>query len=660
MYTCPNDNGCGSGDEGHTVALAPGPQRRRSKRRTGGSSVKTAARDFDSGGYRVHGEDFVEGLTCSHEESGYVSFPDDGIRAALLGERFRKWRLEASAPEAAWPPTYESLKSLMNQYSLIKKLESSASPRASEQLTPSLSCGPTTAYWPTAWVQYMSRCLKASRSSAHPERAIGKSAKNSGVALGKRPHICIEESSDGASKAEPGYHAEAAVVVSYLCANLGAAVRLAAENKDSVCDSVPIMSDYDAYFLLILTKDFAKEIGRHLAICSKKNSNAHNDSIHFSLPNSGNAQYHLSPHDAYMLVLEALDAFSTRCGRYRPIATKCAALASEIAKVHLNSSIEVLNILALSTRSIVKCIYNVQAAAARDITVAPEARQRSACHHFLDAQIREDSVDTVTAPLLVPLISSLARALRGIETLDLPATSTTEDGDAPLTALSGIVEIVGDGLNRLFQSPSTCKASESSIQSFNRVYSSDHMLQGLAEDDSALITFLLHLFDVFSRLSALAASLPDGCEHKGALSRFISLLNSIDLDPLSTFVWFIREALCADATVLLDLVTSTETEALLYLLRICKLLCTAPEHLLKSRCIDSDFNNTERSTNSDGLDDDESEDGNNPTVSEFMSTFIDRLQRMQRAGLLPFNSAPLINAAGRAIARIEQIGISVA
>jgi hypothetical protein len=477
------------------------------------------------------------------------------------------------------------------------------------------------------------------------------------VLVGKRSRSSLE---DPVSDTESGsFFPMASMLVSYLCSNLRYAL-LRLVDEDEVEGVIP---DCDAYFLLILTKDFLKEIPTHLPL---KKATGSDPTIDMSqkrrlsdVSSDTASNPTMSRYDAYMLVLEALDAFSSRCGKYRPIAVKCAALASELVKVQVPSRAQALHVLSVSVRSISSSIEAIQLASLS--TASSSGDLRSA--HFLEASSScGSSTGALVALLFVPALSSLARALREVEAeTETDSPSCTKTCVQSLTILIDLIATVSCCLNRILDISRNVEGVELS--------KAEALLQGLAEDDASLVSSLLHLLDVHSRLTSLMAST---AQFRNTIDLtlfvdFLCLLRSLQLDPIGAFSWFVREALCSDVTVLLDLVTSNETDALLYLLRVLKFVGGAASDALiiqyhpKQPSTLNSFKTHEAKSPPCGMFDDspqmldKDDDPTVPFLLSFLRSFAERLGRMQRAGLLPFNAGPLASAAQRAIAKLADL-----
>jgi uncharacterized protein (UPF0147 family) len=456
----------------------------------------------------------------------------------------------------------------------------------------------------------------------------------------------------------------------YLCSNLKYALRLVIQDAEG--GEVVPLPDCDAYFLLILVKDFSKEIPTHLPLNAPSDKDSDTSSgvshkrKHYGLSNVA-CNLTMSRYDAYMLVLEALDVFSRRCGRYRPIAIKCAALASELVKVQLHNRTQVLEVLLATARSMASSIEGIQHTSCDESL--PSKTSSTTAHrfvgsHFLDGRNDSDSLGSVQALLFVPALSSLARSLKEVEAESNMPNFTRTDAST-ISILIDVIATLSCCLKRLLCNSGELKNINSSRDL--RALSAESLLQGLAEDDVALISSLLHLLEVYSRLSSLAASvvLLQNKIDFAKIEDFLSLLRSVKFDPIGSFIWFVRDALCGDVTVLLDLVTSNETDALQYVLRVLKFIDGATSdtlmlrrHLKQQPCILGSFasHNATQTTVYEDSSDEGGDDGPVvPFILSFLRAFTEQLGRMQRADLLPFNAEPLLSAARRAIARLTTL-----
>lgn len=106
---------------------------------------------------------------------------------------------------------------------------------------------------------------------------------------------------------------------------------------------------------------------------------------------------------------------------------------------------------------------------------------------------------------------------------------------------------------------------------------SDHnlwdVLTELSDDDSALLLFLLDTLEVLLRLNFIITAHDSVSPYKSLLENF----RRHELDPVLMFEWLITVALCLDMSVLVDLISGSETVALKYTLRIVS--------YLKSHCL---------------------------------------------------------------------------
>jgi hypothetical protein len=140
----------------------------------------------------------------------------------------------------------------------------------------------------------------------------------------------------------------------------------------------------------------------------------------------------------------------------------------------------------------------------------------------------------------------------------------------------------------------------------------------LSENDSQLITLLLSVVEVNLRLKHLLYESEIPSPFVPQLSLLDGVLNSNDIQPSRTFNIFLQDCICFDEAVLIDLISSSETNTLEYLTRIVKILY---ESRNATNAMHSEFSKP---------------------VSDFFTRFLTLLKRMQYRNILPFNAELLI------------------
>lgn len=160
---------------------------------------------------------------------------------------------------------------------------------------------------------------------------------------------------------------------------------------------------------------------------------------------------------------------------------------------------------------------------------------------------------------------------------------------------------------------SLCNQVDVMLRSIIGTCGAGDILAILSEDDPSLMLVLLGMLEIQLRLSVVS-------EHdhvtKNSYSSLLQLFRENGFDPTTTFLWFINDGLCMDTSVLVDLVSSSETVALKYVLRIVKYVKLNFVELQQT-------------------------EGGAETVELFLGKFSTTLRKLQCRKVLPFKAEAL-------------------
>lgn len=320
---------------------------------------------------------------------------------------------------------------------------------------------------------------------------------------------------------------------------------------------LPQISDvpgFFAYFILVLLKDVLKEMHR----------------IHM-------------PHPLILQAAQSLQQFSCHyC--YQPVAIKILDVATILVGQECLDCCSRSDSL-LVCETVIRSHYIIL----RIIESSEDLEQTSECICRLISRAGQRRCRAVADLLL-----SLIRLLNRLFTIHLYPESEATEFSVPLAnLLSAAFQLLHDILN---------------------IYVIDDLLVALSENDSSLMLLLLDSLECFLRLNIIVDRRPDNVS---VYESFVNFMKRSNLGPVHMFLWLLKNGVCTDMSVLVDLISGSETVALKYTLRIIKYLNSHTSEVIAANG---------RSTTDTTL------------LMSCLSELDEKLQKLNRKGMLPFNA----------------------
>jgi hypothetical protein len=158
------------------------------------------------------------------------------------------------------------------------------------------------------------------------------------------------------------------------------------------------------------------------------------------------------------------------------------------------------------------------------------------------------------------------------------------------------------------------------------------LLAALSESDPSLVLTMLLTIEVHLRLDIIInqAGVDPLTRESRIYSSLLQTITDNKLEPIQMFMWLIKDALCYDASVLIDLLCGSETVALKYILRVVKYMKTNPTRLTKiAHGVAAE------------------------PLTAFLKALVDSLLKLNRRQMLPFNAKPLCDSIGNILEVVQ-------